>query len=160
MWSIKWWKQGHQSCLNINSEIKYGLKQPTLSSDIRRPSSPPNVMDPSGSSKKSPLLHIKFNCPCHGAYMTCSTPPSFHHIKKPQHMDLTSPNHHLIWLTEKRSTKWSVSSTTDIMVRPDNSNIWSSGKDTLKVTTHENQLTKCMLRSSSNFIINTCLWIA
>ena len=75
---------------------KFGSRRPTLSSDIRRPNSPQNVMDPSGSSKRFPPLPIKFNCPRHGAYMTCSTPPSFRHIKKPQHTDPTSPDHHLI----------------------------------------------------------------
>ena len=40
----------------------------------------------------------------------------------------------------------------------DDSNISSNGKGTLKVTTHGNQLTKCMPRNSSNFIIVTRLW--
>ena len=41
-------------------------------------------------------LPTKFNCPCHRTYTTCSTPPSFHHIKKLQHTDPIFPDHHLI----------------------------------------------------------------
>ena len=51
--------------------------------------------------------------------------------------------------------KWSVSLTTDVMVGLDGSNISSNGRDSLRVTTHGNQLTKCMLQSSSNFITDT-----
>ena len=57
----------------------------------------------------------------------------------------------------KKNMKWSVSLTTDVMDGLDDSNTSSNGKGTLKVTTHGNQLTKCMLRSSSNFIIDTPL---
>ena len=57
----------------------------------------------------------------------------------------------------KKSMKWSALSTTNVMVGPDGSNISSNGKDTLKVTTHGNQLIKYTLPSSSNFIINTLL---
>ena len=54
----------------------------------------------------------------------------------------------------KKNTKWSESLTTDVMDGPDDSNISSSGKDTLKVTTHGNQLTRCMPQNSSNSIID------
>ena len=57
----------------------------------------------------------------------------------------------------KRNMKWSASSTTDVMVGLDNSNTSSNGKDTLKVTTHGNQLIKYTLPNSSNFIIDTPL---
>ena len=57
----------------------------------------------------------------------------------------------------KRSMKWSVSLTTDIMVGLDGSNISSNGKGTLKVTILGNQLTKCMRPNSSNSIIDTPL---
>ena len=60
----------------------------------------------------------------------------------------------------KKNMKWNASSTTDVMVGPDSSNTSSNGKGTLKVTIHGNQLTKCTLLSSSNFIIGTLLWIA
>ena len=157
MQSITWQKPGHQSHLSISLEIRSGSSRPTSNFDIRRPNSPPNVMDPSRSSKKYLPLPTKFNCLCHGAYTTCSTPPSFHHIKKLQHTDPTFPNHHLTWLTAKKNMRWSVSSTTNIMVGLDNFNISSNGEDTPKVTTRESQLTRCTPQSSSNSIIDTSL---
>ena len=57
----------------------------------------------------------------------------------------------------KKSMKWSALLTTDVMAGPDSSNISSSGKDILKVTTHGNQLIKYTLLNSSNFIIGTPL---
>ena len=57
----------------------------------------------------------------------------------------------------KRNMKWSALLTTDVMVGLDGSNTSLNGKDTLKVTTHGSQLTRCTLRSSSNFIIDTLL---
>ena len=96
MWSITWQKLGLQSCPSIDLGTTYGSRRRTLNSDIRKQNSPLNDMDPSRSSKRFPLLPTKFNCPCHGAYTMCSTPPSFPHIKRPQHTDLTSPGHHLI----------------------------------------------------------------
>ena len=87
----------------------------------------------------------------------CSTPPSFHHTEKPQHTDLTSPDHHLTLSMVKKNMKWSALSITDVMVGLDDSNISSNGKGTPKVTTHGNQLTRCTLRNSSNFIIDTLL---
>ena len=57
----------------------------------------------------------------------------------------------------KRSMKWSASSTTDVMVGLEDSNISSNGKATPKVTTHGSQLIKYTLRNSSNSIIDTPL---
>ena len=62
----------------IRLEIESGLKQNSLRSLIRCPNSPPNVMDPSRSLNKCHLLHINYNFPRPGPYMTSSTHPSCH----------------------------------------------------------------------------------
>ena len=61
---------------------------------------------------------------------------------------------------EKKSMKWSASLTTDVMVGLDDSNISSNGKATPKATTHGSQLTRCMPRNLSNFIIDIPLLTA
>ena len=55
-----------------------------------------------------------------------------------------SPGHHLTLSMEKRSMKWNMSSTTDIMGEPEHSNTSSNGKGTSKVTTPGSQLTRFM----------------
>src|SRR6266446_4753344 len=56
----------------------------------------------------------------------------------------TSPDHLLTLSTEKRSTKLNESSHTDDSDDQNDCNILSNGKDTLKATTHGNQLIKSM----------------
>src|SRR6266478_523733 len=59
-------------------------------------------------------------------------------------MAQTSPDHPLTLLMEKRNTKLNESSHTDSSDDQNGFNISSNGKDTLKATTHGNQLTKSM----------------
>src|SRR6266478_5768382 len=59
-------------------------------------------------------------------------------------MAQTLPDHLLTLLMEKRNTKSNVSSHTDNLDDQNGCNILSNGKDTLKATTHGNQLTKFM----------------
>src|SRR6266404_599662 len=57
-------------------------------------------------------------------------------------MAQTSPDRPLTSLTEKRNTKLNELSHTDNLDNQNGFNISSNGKDTLKVTTHGNQLIK------------------
>src|SRR6266478_4703223 len=56
----------------------------------------------------------------------------------------TSPDHLLTSSTEKKNTKSNESSHTDNSDERNNFNISSNGRDTPKVTTHGNQLTRFM----------------
>src|SRR6266481_1970798 len=64
----------------------------------------------------------------------------------------TSPDHLLTSLTEKRSTKLNESSHTDNSDDRNGCNTSSNGKDTPKVTTHGNQLTRFTPRNLSSII--------
>ncbi len=64
----------------------------------------------------------------------------------------TSPDHPLTSSMEKRNTKLNESSHTDNSDDQNGCNISSNGKDTPKVTTHGNQLTKFMPLNLSSII--------
>src|SRR6266478_4940760 len=64
----------------------------------------------------------------------------------------TSPDHPLTSSTEKKSTKSNESSHTDNSDDRNDFNISSNGKDTPKVTTHGNQLTRSMPLNLSSII--------
>src|SRR6266436_1263174 len=64
----------------------------------------------------------------------------------------TSPNHLLTSSMEKRNTKLNESSHTDSSDDQNGCNISSNGKDTLKATTHGNQLTRSMPLNLSSII--------
>src|SRR6266403_1273315 len=67
-------------------------------------------------------------------------------------MAQTSPDHHLTSLMEKKNTKLNESSHTDNSDNQNDCNISSNGRDTPKVTTHGNQLTKSMPPNLSSII--------
>src|SRR6266478_1490508 len=64
----------------------------------------------------------------------------------------TSPDHPLTSLMKKKNTKSNESSHTDKLDDRNGFNISSNGRDTLKVTTHGNQLTKFTPLNLSNII--------
>src|SRR6266404_3609137 len=64
----------------------------------------------------------------------------------------TSPDHRLTSSTEKKNTKSNESSHTGSLDGQNDFNISSSGKDTPKVTTHGNQLTRFMPLNLSSII--------
>src|SRR6266403_4193323 len=64
----------------------------------------------------------------------------------------TSPNHPQTSLTEKKNTKSNELSHTDSLGDQNDFNTSSNGRDTLKATTHGNQLIKSMPLNLSNII--------
>ncbi len=64
----------------------------------------------------------------------------------------TSPDHLLTLSMEKRNTKSNESSHTNILDDQNGSNTLSNGRDTLKATTHGNQLTRFMPLNLSSII--------
>jgi len=67
-------------------------------------------------------------------------------------MAQTSPDHHLTLLMEKTSMKWNESSHTNNLDDQKGFSISSNGKNTLKATTHGNQLIKFMPLNLSSSI--------
>ncbi len=67
-------------------------------------------------------------------------------------MAQTSPDHPQISSMGKKNTKSNESSHTDNSDDQNGFNIWSNGKDTPKVTTHGNQLTKSTPLNSPSII--------
>ena len=101
-------------------------------------------MAPLSSQKKSPLWCIKSNYQPLGGFIAYFMLSYYHPITKQQPSDQTSLVPHLTLLKEKRNTKWSEYSATDVMAGLESSSISSNGRDTPKATTPGNQLTKSM----------------